>query len=175
MMDIIEKGKRLAQDGKYEEALDTLATALKNDKNNPDLHFYLGLCYSSIEEFAYAKYHYEIALTLKPDHDKTNMVFGSLIDVDAAKPPERLLSIQTKENVRPPENAEYAIKNKAKEPPHKKLNPKLNLSEKKWEEAFPDNLIIAEEKSNLLWKMIFMVIGIAIVASIVYYGLNYFA
>lgn len=91
-MDLLQKGKHLAQEGNFEEALDAFLLAFENDKENPDIHFYLGLCYSSLEQFRYAKYHYDIALTLNPNHEKTRLVVDNLKDVIPEKPPERRLT-----------------------------------------------------------------------------------
>jgi tetratricopeptide (TPR) repeat protein len=160
-MDIIEKGKKLAQEGNYE-------------KGNPDLHFYLGLCYSSLEEFPYAKYHYEKALTLQPDHAKTNIVFSSLNDVEAAKPPERDSHRPARDNIKPPKKKAPVQEKKQTATPQTQQKHKSNLTDKKWEDAFPDDVIKTEEKSNVIWKILFMIIGIVIVACLVYYGLAYF-
>ncbi|MGC9327226.1 MAG: tetratricopeptide repeat protein, partial [Candidatus Hinthialibacter sp.] len=44
-MDLFQEGKSLAQQGDYESALDAFILAMENDKENADIHFYLGLCY----------------------------------------------------------------------------------------------------------------------------------
>lgn len=103
-MDLMQKGKQYAQAGRFEEALDAFLLALENDKENPDLHFYLGLSFSSLEQFEYAKHHYETALMLDPNHQKTKLVFDSVQNVDAKTPPERKLLLKAIAKTRKEQN-----------------------------------------------------------------------
>lgn len=177
-MDLVQKGKQLAQDGHYEEALDAFLLALENDKENPDIHFYLGLCYSSLEEFRYAKYHYQMALTLQPDHPKTKMVWDGLKDVLPEKPPERRLTraaavkarrAQAANDTEPAETD--APRTVEAAPASPSLDSKYKLTDEKWERAFPSNALQEEEKSPLITLLIIL-LGLAIVAASGYFVLH---
>ncbi|MDP8246232.1 MAG: tetratricopeptide repeat protein [Candidatus Hinthialibacter antarcticus] len=186
-MDLMQKGKQHAQAGRFEEALDAFLLALENDKENPDLHFYLGLSFSSLEQFEYAKHHYETALMLDPNHQKTKLVFDSVQNVDAKTPPERKMLLkavaktrkeqeggQTEDNAKPqsvePDNASYD------EPSTDE--PRIKLTDDKWEQAFPAGNLKPRRKSptqSSVWmRLVWTLIGIAAVGAAVYYALNYF-
>ena len=140
-MDLLEKGKQLAQSAKFDEALDALVLALENDKENADIHFYLGLCYSSLEQFPYAKYHFQLALKYNPRHPKINLVWDGIKDVEASKPPERHLTRAAQAKVRREQSASAeAAESQKTAAPLVLENPrlsKLKLTEEKWEKAFP--------------------------------------
>jgi len=185
-MDLVQKGKQLAQDGNYAEALDAFLLALENDKENPDIHFYLGLCYSSLEEFRYAKYHYQMALTLQPDHPKTKMVWDGLKDVVPEKPPERRLTRAAAAKARRGQPAEdEALTETEVSPPMEStpastsapvssgLDSKYKLTDEKWERAFPSDSLQEEEKSPLITFFIIL-LGFIIVAGIVYFLMQVF-
>ncbi len=176
-MDLYEQGKSLALEGHYEEALDAFILAQENDKENPDIHFYLGLCYSSLENFPYAKYHYEIALKLKPNHEKTRLVINGLKDVESQKPPERRISRQAAAKIRrapePAEKEESDADAPDKPPTLQKQSAKLVYTDQKWEQAFPSDSIMKEEKDGIFLKIVFILIGIALVAALVYFGLSF--
>ncbi|MFB3785177.1 MAG: tetratricopeptide repeat protein [bacterium] len=177
-MDLVQKGKQLAQDGHYEEALDAFLLALENDKENPDIHFYLGLCYSSLEEFRYAKHHYQMALTLQPDHPKTKTVWDGLKDVLPEKPPERRLTraavakarrAQAANDTEPAETGAPSAVEAA--PASTSLDSKYKLTDEKWERAFPSNTLQEEEKSPLITLLIIL-LGLAIVGASGYFVLH---
>ena len=176
-MDLFEQGKTYAQQGQFEEALDAFVLALENDKENADIHFYLGLCYSSLEEFPYAKYHYDMALTLAPTHDKTRLVYDGLKNVTAEKPPEKRRTRQAAAKARrsqsktPTAPEEKQQQNPLESP---KINPKSTVSETQWEQAFPTDSMIKSDKEGIFFKIIFILIGIALVAAAVYFGLSLF-
>lgn len=176
-MDLFEKGKSLAQEGHYEEALDAFVLALENDKENADIHFYLGLCYSSLEDFRYAKYHYDMALTLKPNHAKTRLVYDGLKGIVPEKPPERRITRQAAAKIRRSQAAEVSeeksdapetLRFETSEPP--RPEPKLKLTDDKWENAFPAHELMKPEKGNAFTQFILTVIGLAVIASLIYYG-----
>lgn len=180
-MDLFEKGKSLAQEGHYEDALDAFVLALENDKENADIHFYLGLCYSSLEEFHYAKFHYDMALKLKPNHAKTRLVYEGLKDVTPETPPERRITRQAAAKIRRAEAAETTSATPdtpEKTTPVHSLNPKLEskikITDNKWENAFPAEELMKSEHGGLGSKIFMALVGIAIVAALVYYGLSLF-
>ncbi|MDX9753866.1 MAG: tetratricopeptide repeat protein [bacterium] len=174
-MDFIQKGKQLAQDGKYDEALDALVLALENDKENPDIHFYLGLCYSSLEEFGYAKYHYQMALSLNPQHGKTKLVWEGIKDVTPQKPPEKRITRSAaqkalKEQEVVPEPKADPAPPLMPEPEIESPLKKYKVTDDKWEKAFPSDLA-ASSRSSLPMTLLYALIGIAIIGALVYYAL----
>lgn len=186
-MDFIEKGKKLAQDGNYEEALDAFLLALENDKENPDVHFYLGLCHSSLEQFGYAKYHYQMALSLNPEHEKTKMVWDGIKDVTPEKPPEKRATRSAAQKALKEQQPEAAARQKESQPATKsataaqeseleKKSKTFKVTEDKWEKAFPsDTMPEKSKKEGSFFSWVIALIGIAIIGYIVYYLLiNYF-
>ncbi len=185
-MDLVQKGKQLAQEGNYEEALDAFLLALENDKENADIHFYLGLCYSSLEEFRYAKYHYQMALTLNPEHPKTKMVWDGLKDVIPEKPPERRLTRAAAAKARRAHEAEDSGPAETEAPPSREeslpprqeagsggLETKFKLTDEKWEQAFPSDSLREEEKSPLITFLIILV-GAALLVAAGYFIYTFF-
>ena len=178
-MDYLEKGKKLAQDGNFEEALDAFLLALENDKENADLHFYLGLSYSSLEQFPYAKYHYEIAIRLDPNHKKTKLVWDGIKHITPEKPPEKRLTRSAEAKARQSQTQIQDSKPATAQVPenHSVTEKKtdVQLTDDKWERAFPADEIIHHEKDSSFVKNFFIfVIGTTIVASIVYFVLSLF-
>jgi tetratricopeptide (TPR) repeat protein len=175
-MDLIEKGKQFAQEGNYGEALDALVLALENDKENPDIHFYIGLCYSSLEEFGYAKYHYQMALSLNPSHDKTKIVWDGIKDITPQKPPEKRItrSAAQKALKKQNESFEEASPRPPVEPVQKEEQAphKYKMTDEKWEKAFPtDPAATNREPSGMAFTILWGIIAIAIIAFAVYYFL----
>jgi tetratricopeptide (TPR) repeat protein len=191
-MDLMQKGKQFAQAGRFEEALDAFLLALENDKENPDLHFYLGLSFSSLEQFEYAKHHYETALMLDPNHQKTQLVFDSVQNVEAKTPPERKMLLKAIAKTRKEQESGKSEKNEssgtlsvdastATEPDLSNdddfsSEPRIKMTDDKWEKAFPAGDLKPRPKkpSSGLGNVIWIIIGIAIVGAAVYYALNYF-
>lgn len=178
-MDYLEKGKTLAKDGKHEEALESLALAYENDKENPDVHFFIGLCYSSLEEFEFAKYHYEVALSFDPNHEKTNLMLGALDSYTSKKPPEdRLIRkarageqrVQKKEPVSQPDESSVPVHD---------LNPKLikeqsSEQEQKWENAFPTDTLKVDDKIPITHRLIIFLLILGIIGLIGYFVYSVF-
>ncbi len=178
-MDLFEQGKSFAQQGQFNEALDALVLALENDKENPDLHFYLGLCYSSLEQFSYAKYHFDMALTLKPNHDKTRLVYEGLKNVTAEAPPERKMTRQATAKLRraqadPPAEATESSQTKPTPPLPQNILSKGKVTNDIWESAFPADEMIKSESTGILYKIVMIFVAIAIVGALVYFGLAVF-
>lgn len=182
-MDLLEQGKKLAQDGHFEEALEAFILALENDKENADIHFYLGLCYSSLEQFGYARYHYDMALTLKPNHAKTQMVYAGLKEFYPEKPPERRLTRKAAAKARrsqssadsEPADQTYLQNQPSELANNKSSEPKIKITDDKWERAFPaESILQPEEKVGGFKLLILALLGIAIVALIVYFSLSFF-
>lgn len=190
-MDLMQKGKQYAQAGRFEKALDAFLLALENDKENPDLHFYLGLSFSSLEQFEYAKHHYETALMLDPNHQKTKLVFESVQNVDAKTPPERKLLLKAIAKTRKEQSEGAATEEDASSPSNNESlatsqsddetfssEPRIKMTEDKWEKAFPAGDLKPRSRrgdpSSGLGKIVWILIGIAIVGAAVYFTLNYF-
>ncbi len=178
-MDLLQKGKRYAQAGRFEEALDAFLLALENDKENPDLHFYLGLSFSSLEEFEYAKHHYETALMLDPNHQKTQLVFDSVKDVDAKTPPERKLILKAIAKTRKEQEGEGCEEAPAPLPDgpiedSPNFEPRFKMTDDKWEQAFPADELASDRQSSGLMKVLAILIAITAVGAAVYFSLSYF-
>lgn len=177
-MDYLEKGKNLAKNGQYEEALDALVLALENDKENPDIHFYIGLCYSSLEEFPFAKYHYQMARVLDPNHAKTNLVWEGLSHIEAKKPPEkraaRAAAAKERRAVKERGQTEAVSDdqhgNGGGGPAGKSTPQNTGLqSEEKWEAAFPTETMKVEEGMPFVQKILIFLLGVTIIGSIGYF------
>ncbi len=176
-MDLLEKGKELARKGKHEEALDHLTLALENDKENPDVHFFLGLCYSALDQYSYAKHHYQLVKVLQPDHPKLSLVWDGLKGVDPEKPPERKRSRSAAAKMRkeqqagegegrPVEETEETVQVDSTYEPYK-------VTESKWEKAFPsEELTKSDTEMSTTQKILIVVLGVAIIGVIVYFVLG---
>lgn len=185
-MDLIDKGKKLAQDGNYSDALESFFLALENDKENPDVHFYIGLCYSSLEEFGYAKYHYQMALSLNPAHEKTKMVWDGIKDVIPQKPPEKKIvrsaaqkALKEKEGRVPdaPDGSNHttAYEDAVSQDPYDAKPKKYKMTGDVWEKAFPTSAIPnAPEQSGFPFWIFGVLAGIALIAAFVYFLLASF-
>lgn len=187
MTDFLAQGKQKAQAGDYEGALDAFMLALENDKENPDIHFFLGACYSSMEEFRYAKYHYEIAHRLNPDHERTKMVWEGVKDVIPERPPERKLlrgaaartrKEQQKEKepagiptVNLEEPASPPGENHPEQHPFEANDePRIKITDAKWEKAFPGQTVeVKEDRPFIGGGLILWLIVIAATVAGVYY------
>lgn len=185
-MDYIDKGKQLAQDGKYEDALDALVLALENDKENPDIHFYIGLCYSSLEQFGYAKYHYQQALSLNPAHEKTKIVWDGIKSVTPEKPPEKRIARSAahkalkeqqerriEEQALPRENEREVAETPTQT--EEDSRKKYKLTDDKWEKAFPIEMPAhAGNRDKSTFSFLMFLIAIGIIGAIVYFLLIYY-
>ncbi len=172
-MDLFEKGKSLAREGKYEEALDALVLALENDKENADIHFFLGLCYSSLEQFSYARYHYEMALIFEPEHERTKLVWEGIKDVTPEKPPERrrVRSAEAKarkEEAKKKTPSEESANVEATRNPS--ISNRIPITDEKWEKAFPsDELTKSNDKGSPLLTTLIITLLIVIVGIIAFF------
>jgi len=175
-MDLLEKGKKLAQQGKYEEALDSLILAWENDKENADIHFYLGLCYSSVQQFGYARYHYELALVVDPNHQKTKLVWEGIANVSPEKPPERRLTRAAAAKVRKEssEDRTHAVKEPEFDENRITLH-NIKITEDKWEKAFPaSELMEAPKKSSPLLMFFMILLIVAMIGALLFFLLYAF-
>jgi len=182
-MDHLAKGKKLAQEGNYEDALDNLLLALENDRENPDIHFFIGLCHSSMEEFAYAKYHYKIALSLNSEHEKTKLMWDGVKHVDAQKPPEKRLTKKAAAKERrqqqsaKQESAEsqadtddqFSPEETGEQDNDASASSNYKVTDTKWEQAFPMENIENNEDSSFLINFLIFLTGFAILAGIIYF------
>ncbi|MEW6235013.1 MAG: tetratricopeptide repeat protein [Candidatus Omnitrophota bacterium] len=175
-MDLLEKGKKLAQQGKFEEALDSLILAWENDKENADIHFYLGLCYSSLQQFGYARYHYELALVFNPNHPKTKLVWEGIKNESPEKPPERRLTRAAAAKARKEQAEEQ---NEATAEPEFDENRitlhNIKITEDKWEKAFPASALMEDKnKTSPLLLVFIILIVVAMIAALLFFLLYSF-
>ncbi|MEO6023150.1 MAG: tetratricopeptide repeat protein [Burkholderiales bacterium] len=86
------QGKQAIENKEYAMAVEALKKALHIDKNNPDIHNYLGYAYRNSGDFNSAFKHYEQALILSPGHKAAHEYIGEayLITNDLAKAEEHL-------------------------------------------------------------------------------------
>ena len=85
-------GQKALEAKDYKTALVALKKALDVDKNNPDVHNYLGYSYRNLGDYDNAFKHYEQALMLSPGHKAAHEYIGEayLIKNDLAKAEEHL-------------------------------------------------------------------------------------
>jgi len=160
-MDLVEQGKELAQQGQYGEALEVFKKALKEQPDDPDVLFFVGTCYSSLGDFPAAKYYYQEALEIDPNHSRTMAVWRGIEDVEARAPDDSGSSRRKKEK-------------HGEAPPHKESPPQPTgytdpeaAGETRWSRAFPDTMLEPKKKTRLgVWLWILVVI---VVAATVYF------
>ena len=173
-MDYLEKGKTLAKNGQYEEALESLALALENDKENPDIHFYIGLCYSSLEQFEYAKFHYQLAQVLDPNHEKTRLVWDGLSHVEPKKPPELHLVRKATAHERRAKETDTPLKVEKNfetdsYPTSDAYTSKPNqITDETWEKAFPTAKLEIDTRVPWWQKLFVFILLATILGSIGY-------
>lgn len=85
-------GQKALEAKDYKTALAALKKALDVDKNNPDVHNYLGYSYRNLGDYDSAFKHYEQALMLSPGHKAAHEYIGEayLIKNDLPKAEEHL-------------------------------------------------------------------------------------
>jgi Flp pilus assembly protein TadD len=86
------QGKKALEDKDYKGAIAALGKAVEADKNNADIHNYLGFAYRSAGDLDNALKHYNKALSLSPAHKAANEYIGEayLMKKDLAKAEEHL-------------------------------------------------------------------------------------
>lgn len=86
------EGQKALEAKDYKKALDALKKALEVDKNNPDVHNYLGYSYRNLGDYDSAFKHYEQALALSPGHKAAHEYIGEayLMKNDLAKAEDHL-------------------------------------------------------------------------------------
>ena len=164
-MELIQQGKELAQEGNYGEALKVFEKAFDEDPKNADLLFFLGTCHSSLGDFPVAKYYYQEALKIDPQHSRTKMVWGSLGDVEAC-PPSGVKASPTPESTTGSPEAESSTPvtpdSLAEDTTRDPTDP--------WSNAFPDTML-KPRRSRGLGILLWILIALA-VAALVYFQLG---
>jgi Flp pilus assembly protein TadD len=91
------QGQQALEAKDFVKAIAALKKALDIDKNNPDIHNYLGYAYRNTGDYANAFKHYEQALTLSPGHKAAHEYIGEayLIKNDLAKAEEHLNKLKS--------------------------------------------------------------------------------
>ncbi len=86
------EGQKALEAKDYKTALAALKKALDVDKNNPDVHNYLGYSYRNLGDYDSAFKHYNQALVLSPGHKAAHEYIGEayLMKNDLAKAEEHL-------------------------------------------------------------------------------------
>ena len=86
------EGQKALEAKDYKAALAALKKALDVDKNNPDVHNYLGYSYRNLGDYDSAFKHYNQALVLSPGHKAAHEYIGEayLMKNDLAKAEEHL-------------------------------------------------------------------------------------
>lgn len=69
-------GTAAARAGQYAAAINLLQRALASDAGNADAHSMLGFAYRKSGDLSVARYHYQQALTLAPDHKGALEYYG---------------------------------------------------------------------------------------------------
>lgn len=86
------QGQQALEAKEYAKAIPPLQKALEIDKNNPDVHNYLGYAYRNTGDYDNAFKHYQQALALSPGHKAAHEYIGEayLMKNDLAKAEEHL-------------------------------------------------------------------------------------
>ncbi len=86
------EGQKALEAKDYKKVKDALKKALEVDKNNPDVHNYLGYSYRNLGDYDSAFKHYEQALALSPGHKAAHEYIGEayLMKNDLAKAEDHL-------------------------------------------------------------------------------------
>ncbi len=86
------QGQQAIEAKDFSKAIAALKKALEIDKNNPDVHNYLGYAYRNAGDYASAFKHYEQALMLSPGHKAAHEYIGEayLIQKNLIKAEEHL-------------------------------------------------------------------------------------
>jgi Flp pilus assembly protein TadD len=90
-------GQKALEAKDYKTALAALKKALDVDKNNPDVHNYLGYSYRNLGDYDSAFKHYQQALVLSPGHKAAHEYIGEayLMKNDLAKAEEHLNKLRS--------------------------------------------------------------------------------
>ena len=90
------EGQKALEAKDYKAALAALKKALDVDKNNPDVHNYLGYSYRNLGDYDSAFKHYNQALVLSPGHKAAHEYIGEayLMKNDLAKAEEHLIKLR---------------------------------------------------------------------------------
>ena len=86
------QGQQALEAKEFAKAIPALKKALEIDKNNPDIHNYLGYAYRNTGDYSNAFKHYEQALALSPGHKAAHEYIGEayLMKNNLAKAEEHL-------------------------------------------------------------------------------------
>lgn len=79
--DLLEPGKFYILNNQYDEALKFFIERLKEDENNPEIYYHLGLIYEAKNEFNTAKEMYEKVLSISPNHKLAKKRLDNLLGI----------------------------------------------------------------------------------------------
>jgi Flp pilus assembly protein TadD len=93
----LEEGRSAVKARQWAKAITHLDKALARDRNNADIHNWLGFSHRNNGSHVKAMEHYNIALKLNPNHRGANEYIGIayLIQRDKAKAEEHLAKLET--------------------------------------------------------------------------------
>ena len=157
-MDLIEQGKELAQSGNFAEALETFKKALNSGTKTADVYFFIGSCYSSMGDFPVAKYYYQEALKIDPEHSRTKIIWSGLDEVEARPPSGAKQPSKSQADSIDPNTIDRDSTGSNREPPDK------------WSEAFPDQIL--EKKRSKAPAILLWILIVLVVAAIAYFQLG---
>ncbi|HPA45642.1 MAG TPA: tetratricopeptide repeat protein [bacterium] len=164
-MDLVQQGKELAQEGNFAEALDIFKKALEADPRNPDILFFVGTCHSSLGDFPGAKYYYQEALKIDPNHSRTKMVWGDLEEVEARAPSDARPAKPMEPEPEPEEEPSPPVEEEEEPEPMNQLGVgSTDEFRDKWADAFPTDQYLKStprKKGIGVWFWILVVLAIA--------------
>lgn len=79
LVDSWEEAQFYILNSKYSKAIEILNKLLKKNKNNPELHYQLGLCYEALNMQDEAKREFRRAIELEPDSSEAKRHLDKLI------------------------------------------------------------------------------------------------
>jgi hypothetical protein len=90
----LKEGARLAQEGRYEEALSTLERLLLDTPEEPDVLFMIGACYFKKGDSRAARANWEKVLQFDPGHAKAQGMLDKLTASESPDAPKPLTAAQ---------------------------------------------------------------------------------
>ena len=92
----LEEGRKAVEAKQWRTAIGHLEKALSKDRNNPDIHNWLGYSYRNSGNMARGMEHYNITLKLAPNHKGAHEYIGVayLLQKNKAKAQEHLAALE---------------------------------------------------------------------------------
>ncbi len=77
--EIVEEAQFYIMNHKYSKAIEILQKGLKEDEENPIVHYHLGICFEALNRLDEAKKEFRRALEIKPDFEEAKKHLDKLI------------------------------------------------------------------------------------------------